>query len=341
MRIIKVEKICVLGAGSWGTTLANILAEKGYDINLWIIEEEVYQAIQKTRENSVFLPGVKLAQNITPTNSIKEAVKDRVVVVCVVPSHGVRDIFQKAAPFLPKDALVVSASKGLELETLLTVSQVLKQTLPKTFHKNLSVLSGPTFAKEVSQKLPTAICVASGKKAVAEKVQQIFNTNYFRVYTNDDMIGVEIGGALKNVIAIAAGISDGLALGMNARAALITRGLAEISKLGVSMGADSATFAGLSGLGDLVLTCTGELSRNRSVGMLLGKGQKLPDILSEMRMVAEGIKTSEAAFDLAQENNIEMPITEQVYRVLYENKSPKDAVMELMTRRLKEEIGRA
>ena len=332
-----MEKICVLGAGSWGTTLANTLAEKGYDINLWIREEEVYQAIQKTRENTVFLPGVKLAQNITPTNSIKEAVKDRIVVVCVVPSHGVRDIFQKAASFLPKDALVVSASKGLELETLLTVSQVLKQTLPKTFHKNLSVLSGPTFAKEVSQKLPTAICVASGKKAVAEKVQQIFNTNYFRVYTNDDMIGVEIGGALKNVIAIAAGISDGLALGMNARAALITRGLAEISKLGVSMGADSATFAGLSGLGDLVLTCTGELSRNRSVGMMIGKGRKLPDILSEMKMVAEGVKTAQAAYELAKKHNSEMPITEQIYRVLYEDKSPKDAVMDLMTRRVKEE----
>ena len=337
MRIIKVEKICVLGAGSWGTTLANILAEKGYDINLWIREEEVYQTIQKTRENTVFLPGVKLAQNITPTNSIKEAVKDRIVVVCVVPSHGVRDIFQKAAPFLPKDALVVSASKGLELETLLTVSQVLKQTLPKTFHKNLSVLSGPTFAKEVSQKLPTAICVASGKKTVAEKVQQIFNTNYFRVYTNDDMIGVEIGGALKNVIAIASGISDGLALGMNARAALITRGLAEISRLGVNMGADSATFAGLSGLGDLVLTCTGELSRNRSVGMMIGKGRKLPDILSEMKMVAEGVKTAQAAYELAKKHTIQMPIAEEIYRVLYEDKSPKDAVMDLMTRRVKEE----
>lgn len=332
-----MEKICILGAGSWGTTLANILAEKGYDINLWIREEDVYQTIQKTRENTVFLPGVKLAQNITPTNSIKEAVKDRAVVVCVVPSHGIRDIFQKAAPFLPKDTIVVSASKGLELETLLTVSQVLKQTLPKTFHKNLSVLSGPTFAKEVSQKLPTAICVASGKKAVAEKIQKIFNTNYFRVYTNNDMIGVEIGGALKNVIAIAAGISDGLALGMNARAALITRGLAEISRLGVSMGADSATFAGLSGLGDLVLTCTGELSRNRSVGMMIGKGRKLPDILSEMKMVAEGVKTAQAAYGLAKKHNIQMPIAEEIYRVLYEDKSPKDAVMDLMTRRVKEE----
>src|SRR3990170_4486403 len=265
-----MEKICVLGAGSWGTTLSTILGEKGFDVTLWIREEDLYKTIQKTRENTLFLPGIKLAQNITAVRSVEEAVRDRPVIICVIPSHGVRDIFNEAVKFLSKDAIIVSASKGLEQGTLLTVSQILKETLPKPFHKNLSVLSGLSFA-------------------------------------------------------------------MNARAALITRGLTEMARLGVSMGAGPATFAGLSGLGDLVLTCTGELSRNRSVGMLLGKGQKLPDILSEMRMVAEGIKTSEAAFDLAQENNIEMPITEQVYRVLYENKSPKDAVMELMTRRLKEE----
>ncbi len=333
----EMEKICVLGAGSWGTTLANILAEKGFDISLWVREADLYQIIKRTRENTFFLPGIKLAQNIMPTNSVKEAVQDRAVIVCVVPSHGVRDVFIETVDILSKDAIVVSASKGLEQETLLTVSQVLKQTLPKVIHKNLSVLSGPTFAKEVSRKLPTAICVASNKKAAAEKVQQLFNTNSFRVYTNDDMIGVELGGILKNVIAIAAGISDGLGLGMNARAALITRGLAEISRLGVSMGADAATFAGLSGLGDLVLTCTGELSRNRSVGIMIGKGKKLPDILSEMKMVAEGVKTAEAAYGLAKKHGVEMPITEQVYRVLYENKSPKDAVMDLMTRRLKEE----
>lgn len=333
----EMEKICVLGAGSWGTTLAHILAEKGFDISLWVREADLYQIIKRTRENTFFLPGIKLAQNIMPTNSVKEAVQDRAVIVCVVPSHGVRDVFIETVDILSKDAIVVSASKGLEQETLLTVSQVLKQTLPKVIHKNLSVLSGPTFAKEVSRKLPTAICVASNKKAAAEKVQQLFNTNSFRVYTNDDMIGVELGGILKNVIAIAAGISDGLGLGMNARAALITRGLAEISRLGVSMGADAATFAGLSGLGDLVLTCTGELSRNRSVGIMIGKGKKLPDILSEMKMVAEGVKTAEAAYGLAKKHGVEMPITEQVYRVLYENKSPKDAVMDLMTRRLKEE----
>ena len=334
----EMEKICVLGAGSWGTTLANILAEKGFDISLWIREEELYRIIQKTRENAFFLPGIKLAQNITSTNSIEEAVKNRAVVLCVIPSHGVRDIFVQVSKFLSKDAIIVNASKGIEQETLLTVSQILMRILPKSFHKNLSVLSGPTFAKEVSRKLPTAICVAANKKAVAEKVQQVFNTNYFRVYTNSDMIGVEISGALKNVIAIAAGISDGLSLGMNARAALITRGLAEISRLGISMGADAATFAGLSGLGDLVLTCTGELSRNRSVGMMIGKGGKLKDILSEMKMVAEGVKTAKATYELAKKYGVEMPITEQVYRVLYEDKAPKDAVMDLMTRRLKGEL---
>ncbi|MEK7689241.1 MAG: NAD(P)H-dependent glycerol-3-phosphate dehydrogenase [Deltaproteobacteria bacterium] len=333
-----MEKICVLGAGSWGTTLANILAEKGFDISLWIREEELYRIIRKTRENAFFLPGIKLAHNITPTNSIEDAVKNRAVILCVIPSHGVRDIFAQASKFLSKDAIIVNASKGIEQETLLTVSQILRQSLPKSFHKNLSVLSGPTFAKEVSRKLPTAICVAANKKAVAKKVQQVFNTNYFRVYTNSDMIGVELSGALKNVIAIAAGISDGLSLGMNARAALITRGLAEISRLGISMGADAATFAGLSGLGDLVLTCTGELSRNRSVGMLIGKGRKLNDILSDMKMVAEGVKTAKAAYELAKKYGVEMPITEQVYSVLYEDKSPKDAVMDLMTRRLKGEL---
>ena len=329
----EMEKICVLGAGSWGTTLANILAEKGFDISLWVREEELYRIIQKTRENA-FLP----EQAFFMVGTIEEAVKNRVVVLCVIPSHGVRDIFAQASKFLSKDAIIVNASKGIEQETLLTVSQILRQSLPKAFHKNISVLSGPTFAKEVSRKLPTAICVAANKKAVAEKVQQVFNTNYFRVYTNSDMIGVEISGALKNVIAIAAGISDGLSLGMNARAALITRGLAEISRLGISMGADAATFAGLSGLGDLVLTCTGELSRNRSVGMMIGKGRKLNDILSEMKMVAEGVKTAKAAYELAKKYGVEMPITEQVYRVLYEDKSPKDAVMDLMTRRLKGEL---
>jgi len=332
-----VEKVCILGAGSWGTTLANILADKGFDITLWVREEDIYETILRTRENAVFLPGIKLAHNITPTNSVEEAVKGRAVVVCVVPSHGVREVLKNAAEFISKDTIIVSASKGLEQETLLTVSQVLKETLPKAAHKNLAVLSGPSFAREVSQKLPTAVCAASNKIAVAEKVQRVFNTSYFRVYTNKDMVGVELGGALKNVIAIAAGISDGLKLGMNARAALITRGLAEISRLGIAMGAEPATFAGLSGLGDLVLTCTGELSRNRSVGFMIGQGRKLSEILAEMKMVAEGVKTAKAAYELSRKHDVDMPITEEVYNVLYKDKPARDAVMHLMTRRLKEE----
>lgn len=336
-RCDNMENISVIGSGSWGTTLANVLAEKGFNVSLWIREEELYQIIRKTMENTIFLPGIKLAQNITPTNSITEAVKNKTIIICAIPSHGVRDIFKDVAGFLSKETIIVSASKGLEQETLLTVSQILKQALPKTLHKNLAVLSGPSFAKEVSLKLPTALCIASNKKVVAEKLQQTFNTKYFRVYTNTDMIGVELGGALKNVIAIAVGISDGLNLGMNARAALITRGLAEMTRLGVKMGAKPATFAGLSGLGDMVLTCTGELSRNRSVGIMIGKGRKLHDILSEMKMVAEGVLTAKAAYGLAIKYNVEMPIVKQVYSVLYEDKSPLDAVMDLMMRRLKEE----
>jgi len=332
-----VEKISVLGAGSWGTTLANILSEKGFDISLWVREEDLCQTMLKTRENVYFLPGIKLAQNIIPTNSIEEAVKDRSLIICAAPSHGAREIFKKAAEFVSRDSIVVSVSKGLELATHLTVSQVLKEVLPKSTHKNITVLSGPSFAKEVSLKLPTAVSVASTKKATAEKVQKTFNTGYFRVYTNTDIIGVELGGALKNVIAIAAGISDGLGLGMNARAALITRGLAEMARLGVSMGAKLATFSGLSGLGDLILTCTGELSRNRSVGIMIGKGQKLSDILSQMKMVAEGVNTAKAAYELSLRHGVEMPITEQIYHVLYKHKLPKSAVTELMTRRLKEE----
>jgi glycerol-3-phosphate dehydrogenase (NAD(P)+) len=332
-----MDKIGILGAGSWGTTIAGILSEKGFDISLWVREEELYQTIVKTRENNIFLPGVRLAQNITPTNSIEAAAKDKAIVVCAVPSHGVRNVFKYAAEFLSRDTIIVSISKGLEDKKHLTVSMVLKEVLPRFCHKNIAVLSGPSFAREVSQKLPTAVCAASGRKGVAERVQKTFNTNYFRVYTNDDITGVELGGALKNVIAIAAGISDGLGLGSNARAALITRGLAEMTRLGIGMGAKQTTFMGLSGLGDLVLTCTGELSRNRSVGFMIGQGRRLSDILSEMKMVAEGVNTSKAAYELSMKYGVEMPITEQIYKALYKDKPPKDAVNELMTRRLKGE----
>lgn len=327
----------VLGAGTWGTTLANLIAEKGYNVNLWVKRDDLCQKIQKTKENPDYLPGIKLSKNIQPTTSIEDAVKDKAFIICVIPSHGVRPVLSSAKNLFSKDSLILSASKGIEEDTLLTVSGILKSILPETMHKNIAVLSGPSFAKEVSLKLPTAICVASEEKKTAEGFQNLFHTDYFRVYTNEDLIGVELGGALKNVIAIAAGICDGLGLGNNARAALITRGLAEIARLGNKMGANPLTFSGLSGLGDMVLTCTGDLSRNRHVGQMIGKGYKLDDILKEMKMVAEGVKTTRSAYNLSIKHAVPMPITEQIYKVLYENKSAKNAVFELMTREQKGE----
>lgn len=326
----------VLGAGTWGTTLANLLAEKGYKVSLWVRSSSLYQKMQETGENTDYLPGIKLSKNIQTTTSLEGALRDKAFIVCVIPSHGVRDILSSAGHLFSDSSLIISASKGIEEDTLITVSGVLKDILPEYLHRNIAVLSGPSFAKEVSLKLPTAVSVA-GEIETAKKFQELFSTENFRVYTNEDMVGVELGGALKNVIAIGAGICDGLGLGNNARAALITRGLAEIARLGCKMGANPLTFSGLSGLGDMVLTCTGDLSRNRYVGQMIGKGCKLQDILKEMKMVAEGIKTARAAYKLSCKYDVSMPITEQVYHVLYENQPPKDAVFELMTREQKGE----
>jgi glycerol-3-phosphate dehydrogenase (NAD(P)+) len=325
----------VLGAGSWGTTLANLLAKKGYRVTLWARSEELKRHIDESGENTPYLPGITLSKNISTTNSLEDALKKSVVVVCAVPSHGIRKIFDKAAPYIPEGAHIVSVSKGLEEGTRLTPSGILKEVV--NGKRDIVVLSGPTFAKEVSIGLPACICAASPSDEASTLVQKVFSTPYFRVYTNPDVIGVELGGALKNVVALASGISDGLGLGYNARAALITRGLVEISRLGVKMGAREETFSGLSGLGDLVLTCTGELSRNRSVGLAIGRGQAIEDILKAMRMVAEGVKTSRAVRELSGLHGVEMPITEEVTKVLYEDRSPKEAVMGLMTRELKGE----
>jgi glycerol-3-phosphate dehydrogenase (NAD(P)+) len=335
---IPVETLAVLGAGSWGTTLANLLAEKGqYTVRLWVREDELLKVMEEHHENSWFLQGVRLNENLSFTGSIEEAVNGAATIVVVIPSHGVRGVFSRIADHIPEGVAIVSASKGIEEDSLLTVSQVLKELLPEEHHRSIAVLSGPSFAKEVSLGLPTAVCTASETKDVAENIQQIFSTPSFRVYTNQDILGVELGGALKNVIALAAGTSDGLGLGANARAALITRGLAEITRLGEAMGALPQTFYGLSGLGDLVLTCTGELSRNRRVGFSIGKGRSLNEIVAEMNMVAEGVKTSRAVYRLARKYGVDMPITDKVNQVLYEGKPPKDAVMELMMRELKEE----
>jgi glycerol-3-phosphate dehydrogenase (NAD(P)+) len=326
--------IAVIGAGSWGTTLACILAEKGHDVSLWVHEEGLVEEITRSRVNSVYLPGIPIPSGILISHNMEEVTKEVQYVLSVVPTQYTRTVFQQALPCLNRDVHIVSASKGIENGTLLTVSAILKEASGR----EISVLSGPSFAREVIKKLPTAVTIASANQEEGLMLQDLFNTDYFRVYTHDDVIGVEIGGALKNVIAIASGISDALKLGFSARSALITRGLAEITRLGVAMGAKERTFGGLSGLGDLVLTCTGPLSRNYTVGYKLGEGQKLKDILSDMSMVAEGVATSGAAYELSKRYGVEMPIVNQIYRVINEGKNPSDAVRELMTRSLKSEF---
>ena len=330
-------QIGVIGAGSWGTTLANLLAKKGFNIALWVYEDDLIQPIATKRENPLYLPGVKLSEKIIPTGSLKEVCQHKDLLISVIPSQIVRQMMQDIHPYLPSQVKLVSATKGIENNTLLTMSGVFKEVLPIKDREQLAVLSGPSFALEVSRETPTAVTIASENQELAKQLQKVFSTPYFRAYTNSDVLGVELGGALKNVIAIAAGISDGLGFGHNTRAALITRGLAEISRLALKMGANALTLSGLAGLGDLILTCTGELSRNRSVGIKLGKGMELTNILRDMRMVAEGIKTTRAAYDLSKKMEVAMPITEQVYYILYQNKNPKEAVTELMTRDLKVE----
>jgi glycerol-3-phosphate dehydrogenase (NAD(P)+) len=330
-------RIAVMGAGAWGTTIAQRLALKGFHVSLWVYEEELCQVLSKTRENVFFLPGITVHEMVTPTNDMEEAVSKRNVVVFVCPSHVFREVLMKALPFIERGTVVISASKGIEQDTLLTMSGVMREVLPKFLNAEMAVISGPSFAREVAANIPTAITVASDKRDVAERVQQVLYDETLRVYTNEDVLGTELGGALKNVIALGAGALDGLGYGHNTRAALVTRGLTEMMSLGTKMGANLTTFAGLAGLGDLVLTCTSELSRNRTVGFKLGQGMKLEEILGNMRMVAEGIKTAKSAYQLSVREGVEMPITEQVYRVLYEGRNPEDAMKELMTRGLKRE----
>ncbi len=329
-------RIAVIGAGSWGTTLALLLAERDNDIRLWVHEKELVEIIKDKRENTFYLPGQILPGNIHPTNLLKEAVESCDIVVSAVPSHTVRDIFTLLKEYMP-DVPVVSATKGIDVDTLQTVSQVLQDIFSPSIVHKYACLSGPSFAKEVVAKLPTAISLATYDEVIAGELQRLFVRPYFRVYTNPDVIGAEIGGALKNVIAIATGCSDGLGFGHNSRAALITRGLAEIKRLGVAMGAQASTFYGLSGIGDLVLTCTGELSRNRTLGYKLGQGIKLKEIFYEFSrrgMVAEGVKTAKAAYKLAQRYQISMPITQEVYSLLYEEKDVQQVAHDLMIREI-------
>ena len=331
-------KIGVVGAGSWGTALANLLAVKGYAIDLWVFEEEIKDQIRQIGENSVFLPGVQLSSNLHPSNDLAEVVSAKDMLLIVVPSHVVRQTALKMADHLSKDTILVSASKGIENQSHLTMTGVLRDTLVSMPAHRLAVLSGPSFAREVARNLPTVVTVASKDAAAAELVQQVMATPYFRVYTSTDVIGVELGGSLKNVIAIAAGVIDGLELGLNTRAALITRGMTEIRRLGLKMGANPRTFTGLAGFGDLILTCTGDLSRNHTVGKKIGQGEKVNDILGQMRMVAEGVKTAKSVYDLSRKLGVEMPISHETYRILYEDLAPREAVIRLMTRDLKQEL---
>ena len=329
---IQGKQIAVMGAGSWGTTLANLLAERSEGVWLWVFEEELFRAMEQKRENEIFLPGIRLSDNLQLTHSLEEAFTGKSILICALPSHAVRGIFSQGRPYLRENVLIISATKGLENETHQTISQVLREAVGPDCRAQITCLSGPSFAREVSRKFPTAVTVAGSSPRAAQIAQDLFTRPYFRVYTNPDLIGVELGGAIKNVMAIAAGTSDGLGFGHSTRAALITRGLAEMTRLGLSMGAEAQTFFGLAGLGDLVLTCTGDLSRNRQVGLELGRGRTLPEILAGMRMVAEGIRTTKALRELAGKQGVEMPITGKVYEILYEGKNPGEAVDELMSR---------
>ena len=332
-----IKRVGVVGAGSWGTTLAHLLAEKGVTVDLWVREEEVYQQIKEENINRVFLPDMTLDKRLNPVRTFEEALFKKELILMAIPSQFFRDVLMQIKPYLKSGMSIISATKGIENDTLMIMSQVAESILPESLNDYFACLAGPSFAKEVCRKHPTAITIACRDNRHAENLQQLFFTEFFRVYISQDVIGVQLCGALKNVIAIAAGTADGLQFGHNTRAALITRGLAEISKLGVAMGADHLTFLGLAGVGDLVLTCTGDLSRNRTVGYKIGNGMKLHDIVSGMNMVAEGVKTTLSAHELGKKMGVEMPITDQVYEILYHQKDPMKAVEELMGRALKHE----
>jgi glycerol-3-phosphate dehydrogenase (NAD(P)+) len=329
-----MSRIAVLGAGSWGTTLADLLARKGHDVCLWAYEAEVVEAVNASHLNPVFLPDSPLAPSLRASGDAAAVVATAELVLSAAPSHAVRSVISRVTEAMPPGAIVVSATKGIEVGTLALMSDILHELLPDT---RFAALSGPSFAQEVYEGQPTAVVAASTDADTAHAVQQAFATPRFRVYTGRDVIGVELAGALKNVIAVAAGMLEGLGLGHNPRAGLITRGLAEIARLGTAMGADPRTFAGLAGMGDLILTTTGSLSRNRALGVALGQGESLETYRARHRSVAEGANTSRAAAELAQRKGVEMPITAKVCEILFEGKSARESVAELMERELKSE----
>ncbi len=331
--------VSVIGAGAWGTALANYLTGAGYRVTLWAHEPEVAAAIAEKHENTLFLPGVRLHASLRATNALPEALADCGWLIFAVPSHVARSVLARMAPLMRRSVPLINATKGIEEETLKLMTEVMEETLPAEMNGHLAVLSGPSFATEVCQGQPTVVSLAGRDAELIKRVQEDLMTPRFRIYRSHDVVGVQLGGALKNVMAVAAGVVDGLHLGYNARAALITRGLAEIIALGQAMGADPRTFMGPSGLGDLVLTCTGPLSRNYAVGVRLGRGHRLHEILTDTRAVAEGVRTSRAALGLGRRYAVEMPIAQAVSAVLFEGKAPSQAVAELMERAPKSETG--
>ncbi len=333
------EKIAVLGAGSWGTTLAILLSCNGREVSLWEHLDSACQDLNAKRENANFLPGIKIPPDIFISSNLSDIIDSSSVIVLAVPSHVIRPVCETLAQLDIRNRLIISVAKGIENDTLMRMSEVISEILVSSDNQNrVGVLSGPSHAEEVSVRMPTSIVAAATDNKIARKIQEIFINEYFRVYTNNDVIGVELGGALKNIIALAAGIVDGLGFGDNTKAALLTRGIAEISRLGGALGANPSTFSGLSGIGDLIVTCTSRHSRNRRMGEMIGQGLSLEEALTHMTMVAEGVKTTTSAYQLAKKIGVEMPITNQVYRVLFEGYNAKHAVKELMTREAKPEM---
>lgn len=332
-----MKNIVILGAGGWGTALSILLNRNGHKVTLWEYREDVATQLSITHENQDFLPGVEIPTQVEITSDIKNAVTKRDIIIIALPSHIIRSVTRQIDQFDLGNAIFVSGSKGIENNTLCRISEILKESISNVSDERIVALSGPSHAEEVGRGIPTVVVAASQSENIVKEIQTIFMCPVFRVYTSQDIVGVELGGSLKNVIAIAAGICDGVRFGDNTKAALITRGIVEMTRLGVLMGANPLTFAGLSGMGDLIVTCTSEHSRNRYVGEQIGSGKKLEEILEQMVMVAEGVKTTNSVYTLAQKFKVSMPISNEVYHVLYKQKDPKQAVFDLMTRDPKSE----
>lgn len=329
-------RISILGAGSWGTALSNVVSDNKHEVILWARRRELAEEINQIKENREYLPGAKINSSIVVTHDLEYAVKNSEIVILATPSQALRSILREAKKYITKDSIILNASKGIENESLMRMSEVIKEEMPQ--NSLIAVISGPSHAEEVIRRYPTAVVVASKDKRVLKVLQEVFINNYFRVYRNYDVIGVELGGALKNIIAICSGVSEGLGYGDNTRAALITRGIIEIMRLGKKLGAKSSTFSGLSGIGDVIVTCSSMHSRNRRAGIEIGKGKKVDEVVKSTKMVIEGIYATKAAKKLSDLYNVEMPITQEAYKVLFEDKDPKKAVDDLMARRGKIEV---